>query len=413
MEELIKKAKLLKEAKSFLASCVSADKNQALNCVADSLLERMTEILQANALDVQAAKTKGMSAPLVDRLLLDQARVEEISHSLRKVANLPDPVGNIDKGWQVGNGLKIRKISVPMGVLGMIYESRPNVTVDAFALALKSGNAILLRGSSSALQSNIALVRAIKEGLRKSKISPEVVQLLESSKRQQVQQMLQLTQYLDLIIPRGGAGLIQMVVNNAKVKTIETGVGNCHIYVHASADQKMALDIVENAKVQRPGVCNACETVLVDKEICDQFLPKLAKRLAGKVELRGCPATRQIIDCKPACPEDWSQEFLDLILAVRVVDGIEQAIEHIGSYGSLHSEAIVARDYNACQKFQVAVDAAAVYVNASTRFTDGAVFGFGCEMGISTQKMHARGPMGLSELVTYKYVISGEGQIRE
>ena len=271
----------------------------------------------------------------------------------------------------------------------------------------------MLRGSSSALESNKALVQAIKKGLAKSKISPDVVQLLESTDRKQVEQMLQLTEFLDLIIPRGGAGLINMVVNNAKVKTIETGVGNCHIYVHASADLQMALNIVENAKVQRPGVCNACESVLVDEEIAGDFLPKLVERLSDRVELRGCPKTQKIIDCKPAVESDWGQEFLDLILAVKVVGGVSQAIEHINKFGSLHSEAIVGKDYDACQKFQAEVDAAAVYVNASTRFTDGSVFGFGCEMGISTQKMHARGPMGLDELVTYKYTISGDGQIRE
>ncbi len=412
MKELIEKAKLLKEAKSFLATCKPADKNEALKIVADCLIEQMSAVLQANALDVAVAQTSGMSAPLIDRLLLDEGRIKDISDSLREVANLKEPVGRVLEGWQIDNGLKISKISVPMGVLGMIYESRPNVTVDAFALALKSGNAILLRGSSSALHSNKALVKAIKLGLAKSKISPEVVQLLEKADRKQVEQMLQLTDYLDLIIPRGGAGLIKMVVNNAKVKTIETGVGNCHIYVHSSADQQMALDIIENAKTQRPGVCNACETVLVDKEICGEFLPALAGKLAGSVEIRGCTQTQKVIKCKPAEESDWAEEFLDLILAVKVVENIEQAIEHIGKYGSLHSEAIVSSDYDACQRFQTEVDAAAVYVNASTRFTDGAVFGFGCEMGISTQKMHARGPMGLNELVTYKYVISGDGQIR-
>ncbi len=412
MEELIRKAKLLKEAKSFLLRCEPAEKNKALLLVADELLAQMSPILQANALDVQAAQKAGMSESLLDRLLLDEQRVKAISESLREVAKLKDPVGRISEGWQIDNGLKIRRVSVPMGVLGMIYESRPNVTVDAFALALKSGNAILLRGSSSALHSNIALVRAIKHGLAKSSISPEVVQLLEKADRKQVEQMLKLTQYIDLIIPRGGAGLIQMVVSNAKVKTIETGVGNCHTYVHASADQQMALSIIENAKTQRPGVCNACETVLVDKIVASEFLPALAQRLADKVEIRGCATTQEMIICTPAQESDWEQEFLDLILAVKVVDGIDHAIEHINRYGSLHSEAIVSSDYNACKKFQVEVDAAAVYVNASTRFTDGSVFGYGCEMGISTQKMHARGPMGLSELVTYKYVIDGDGQIR-
>ncbi len=412
MSELVEKARRLKLQRKNLSVCSTISKNKALLSVANQLEKQSDFILQANKSDVQKAREVGVSEALVDRLFLDESRIRAISDSLRQVVNLKDPVGKIISGWQTEDGLSIRKVSVPMGVLGMIYESRPNVTVDAFALALKSGNAILLRGSSSALASNKALVKVIKDGLFLSDISPEMVQLLEDPDRKQVLEMLQLTEYLDLIIPRGGASLIDMVVKNAKVKTIETGVGNCHVYVHEKANQEMALEIIKNAKTQRPGVCNACETVLVDKEIAEEFLTKMNKKLSDKVAIRGCAETQRVINCEIADESDWSEEYLDLILAVKVVKDLEEAIEHISTYGTLHSEAIISEDYFACQKFQLEVDAAAVYANASTRFTDGSVFGFGCEMGISTQKMHARGPMGLDELVTYKFVIDGKGQIR-
>lgn len=413
MGEVLQKAKRLKEQSAHLASLDTKYKNAALLQVGESIIENIQFILQQNAKDVEAARESGMKESLVDRLLLTEDRVKDMVEGLRKIVDLKDPVWRSKEVWTLDNGLTISKMTVPIGVIGMIYESRPNVTVDAFGLAFKSGNCMLLRGSSTALHSNKALVQAIHEGLEKAGISRNVVALVEDPNRETVKDMLTLNGYMDLIIPRGGAGLIQFVTQNATVPTIETGVGNCHIYIDDSAKLDDALKIVENAKVQRPGVCNAAETILVHREVAAEFLPALYDQISSKVEFRGCEKTREIIHASEAVEQDWEEEFLDYILAVKVVDSIEEAIEHIGRYGTKHSEAIVTENYTKANQFLRLVDAAAVYVNASTRFTDGSQFGFGAEIGISTQKMHARGPMGLDELVTIKYTILGKGQIRE
>ena len=410
--ELLHKCELLKKFSASLGVADTKMKNEALLLSAQAIDERREEILRANQIDVENARKEGMKESLVDRLALSHARIDDIIEGIKTVAGLKDPVWKSSQVWTLENGLVISKMTCPMGVIGIIYESRPNVTADAFALALKSGNGVLLRGSSSAIHSNTAIVSAIKEGLGKSRISPEVLQLLEDVSRETVEQMLKMNGYIDLIIPRGGRGLIRTVVENATVPTIETGVGNCHIFIDESGKLQEAVRIVENAKLQKPGACNACETVLVHEKAAKAFLPMLYEALKDKAELRGCPRTRAIIDVKPATEEDWQEEYLDYILAVKVVDDLEEAIGHIGVYGTKHSECIVTENYTHANRFLREVDAACVYVNASTRFTDGGMFGFGCEMGISTQKMHARGPMGLSELVTVKYTIQGEGQIR-
>lgn len=414
MSEIIKKSQLLKKASSLLSEASTKQKNEALKAVADSLMAHKELILDENKKDIENAICNNMKESLVDRLRLTEKRINDMVEGIQTVIDLKDPVWKSNDVWTLENGLNISKMTVPLGVIGIIYESRPNVTVDAFALAIKSGNCILLRGSSSALHSNKALVTSIKQGLRNSSISEEVIQLIEDISRESVTEMLKLNEYIDLIIPRGGSGLIQTVVQNATVPTIETGVGNCHTFVDETAKVDDALKIVINAKAQRPGVCNACETVLVHKNIANEYLPLLYDGLKEMVELRGCDKTREIIiEAKSASEEDWAEEFLDYILAIKVVDSLDEAIQHISIYGTKHSECIVTEDYTNAEKFLRNVDAAAVYVNASTRFTDGGAFGFGCEMGISTQKMHARGPMGLNELVTVKYVIRGNGQIRE
>jgi glutamate-5-semialdehyde dehydrogenase len=350
---------------------------------------------------------------LIDRLRLNEKRINGMVDGIRKVIDLNDPVWKSDRVWTLENGLTVSKMTVPLGVIGIIYESRPNVTVEAFSLALKSGNGILLRGSSSAINSNRAIVNAIKEGLEKSSISMDVIEFIDTEDRLVVGEMLTLNKYIDVIIPRGGEELIQYVVKNSTVPTIETGVGNCHIFVDETADIEKAIDIVKNAKVQRPGVCNACETVLVHKNIAEKFLPKLYEALNEVVELRGCSATKRFIEVKEATEEDWAEEYLDYILAIKIVEDVHEAIDHIEKYGTKHSEAILTENLTNANIFQREVDAAAVYVNASTRFTDGGQFGYGGEMGISTQKIHARGPVGLNELVTVKYTIMGNGQIRE
>ncbi len=413
MSEISNKGKLLKSASNLLSHASTKDKNDALRKVAESIVEYKALILVENQKDIEAAMRMNMKESLIDRLKLTEERILEIVEGINTIIELKDPVWKSNDVWTLENGLNISKMTVPLGVVGIIYESRPNVTVDAFALAIKSGNCILLRGSSSAIFSNKALVFAIKDGLMKSAISGEVIELIEDTSRESVMEMLKLNEYIDLIIPRGGSGLIQSVVQNATVPTIETGVGNCHTFIDASGKIEDAVKIVVNAKTQRPGVCNACETVLVHQNISEEFLPRLKEALNDKVELRGCPLTRQIIDVHEAAEEDWAEEYLDYILAVKVVRDLDEAISHIGKYGTKHSECIVTEDYSNSEKFLREIDAASVYVNASTRFTDGGAFGFGCEMGISTQKMHARGPMGLNELVTIKYVIRGNGQIRE
>ncbi len=413
MSEIVQKGKILKRASKFLGGSNTKVKNEALKKVSESLWEYKELILMENKKDIEKAIKTGMKESLIDRLRLTEQRIQDMIEGIKTVIDLKDPVWQSKEVWTLDNGLNISKMSVPLGVIGIIYESRPNVTVDAFALALKSGNCILLRGSSSAIFSNKALVYAIKQGLRKSVVSEDAIQLIEDTSRESVVEMLKLNEYIDLIIPRGGSGLIQSVVKNATVPTIETGVGNCHLFIDETAKIEKAVEIVVNAKTQRPGVCNACETVLVHRSISEKFLPLLKEALTPNVEIRGCILTKQIIDVNEATERDWQEEYLDYILAVKIVSDVDEAISHIEKYGTKHSESIITEDYSNSEKFLREIDAASVYVNASTRFTDGGVFGFGCEMGISTQKMHARGPMGLNELVTVKYVIRGNGQIRE
>ncbi len=407
-------AELLARARQASRALPEADRDAALRAIADALEADGEALLAANARDVAAERARGTPAALVDRLTLDAGRIAGMAAACRQVAELPDPLDRVLDGWRLPNGLRVRKVSVPFGVIGMIYESRPNVTVDAAVLALKAGSAAVLRGSSNALASNRALVATMRRALDGAGLPQDAVQLVDSPDRALVTALLTAHGAVDLVIPRGGAGLIRHVVENARVPVIETGVGNCHVYVHAQADLGAAEAIAFNAKVQRPGVCNAAETLLVDATVAEAFLPKALPRLAAAgVELVGCERTRALVEgVQPASEEDWATEFLDLKLAVRVVDGLDQALEHIGRYGTQHSEAIVTRDLDAAERFRREVDAAAVYVNASTRFTDGFEFGFGAEIGISTQKMHARGPMGLAQIVTHKYLIDGEGQVR-
>lgn len=412
--ELAEKGAVAKQAARRLATLSTAVKNQALLAMADALEREQAVIVAANAKDVEQAEANGMVRPLVDRLLLNEARIKAMAEGLRQIATLPDPIGEVLSGWVRPNGLSITKLRVPLGVIGIIYEARPNVTVDAAGLCLKSGNAVILRGGSEAINSNTAVTAIIAKAATAAGIPDGAIALVETTDRQAVTAMLKLNKYLDVIIPRGGAGLIRTVVENSNVPVIETGTGVCHTFVDTTADLTMAQDIAFNAKVSRPGVCNAMETLLVHSGIAAEFLPAMLERYhqAG-VELRGCPEAMNYHQAiRPATEEDWAAEFLDLILAVRVVDSLDSALEHIAAYSTRHSEAIITRDYNNAQRFQQEVDAAAVYVNASTRFTDGCEFGFGAEIGISTQKLHARGPMGLTELTSIKYVVNGNGQIR-
>lgn len=407
--------KQAKDAARVLAAVSSGQKDKALFAIAAALRAEEAEILQANAEDVQAGRQNGLTDALIDRLTLTHARIEGIAAGAEQVAGLPDPVGKLDAGWTRPNGLRIFKTRVPLGVVGIIFESRPNVTVDAAALCLKSGNACILRGGKEAIRSNLAFARVMRGALKESGLPEDAIQVVEDTTRDSAAALMRLNGYLDVLIPRGGAGLIRSVVQNATVPVIETGMGNCHVFVDESADTEMAAQIIFNAKAQRPSVCNAAETLLVHKNIAVAFLPR-AKALLDtrQVELRGDETVRAILggDVKPAVEEDWATEFLDYILAVKVVDSLDEAIEHITRYGSGHSESIVTENYTNSERFLREVDAAAVYVNASTRFTDGGEFGFGAEIGISTQKLHARGPMGLAELTTVKYQIYGSGQIR-
>lgn len=413
--EVRQKALRAREAARQLAVLSTGDKNRALLGMAAALEENREAILAANAEDVSAAKAKGISGALLDRLTLNEKRLRDAAEGLREVAALPDPVGETVSMYRRPNGLEIGKVRVPLGVVGIIYEARPNVTVDAAGLCLKSGNAVILRGGSEAINSNKALVRVMARAVQENGLPGAAIQLIENTDRAAARELMTQTGLVDVLIPRGGAGLIRTVVENATVPVIETGVGNCHTYVDKAADLNMAVEIAENAKCQRPGVCNAMETLLVHKDIAADFLPRVAGVLTARgVELRGCERARQIVpEMKPATEADWETEFLDLILAVRVVDGLQEAIDHITRYGTGHSEAIITNDYTAARRFLAAVDAAAVYVNASTRFTDGQQFGLGAEIGISTQKLHARGPMGLEELTSTKFVIYGSGQIRK
>ena len=414
MTDLKRTGERAKAAAGALACMRAPEKNRALNAMADEVLRATKEILSANAQDVETARAGGMSEALVDRLALTEKRIAAMAKGMRDVAELADPVGRLLSGGTLDNGLRIERRTVPFGVIGIIYEARPNVTGDAAALCFKSGNACILRGGSEAVRSNAAIVQAMRRGLTRSGVNPDSVLMVEDTSHETAQALMRLNEYLDLLIPRGGAGLIRRVVETATVPVIETGVGNCHVYVEKSADIEMAAEIVFNAKTSRPSVCNAMETLLVDAQIAEAALPAIAARLAEKhVELRGCPETCRILpQAVAAAEEDYAKEFLDYILAVKVVDGIDAALAHIARYSTHHSEAIVTRDYAAAEKFVQRVDSAAVYVNASTRFTDGGEFGLGAEIGISTQKLHARGPMGLEQLVSSKYIIRGEGQVR-
>ena len=402
------------KASSDLLKVSGLEKNQVLQQMADHVLANQDYILSENLKDIKNAESSGMTKSLIDRLTLNKARLKEIAASLLIIKDLEDPIGEIMHGWVRPEGFSIIKQRVPLGVIGIIYEARPNVTADAIGLCLKSSNAVVLRGSSSAYNSNKALVDTLKQALVNSPIPEATIQLLEDCSRESIKEFLTLNEYLSVIIPRGGASLIKTVIENATVPTIETGVGNCHIYVDESANLDWAKNIIINAKTQRPSVCNACETILIHEKVADRFLEMLVPELLNReVELRACEKTRKFFpNLKLALQEDWETEFLDLILAVKIVTNLDEALAHIQKYSTRHSEAIIADDQKAINQFKKMVDAAAVLVNASTRLTDGGVFGFGAEMGISTQKIHARGPMGLKELTTYKYIIEGQGTTR-
>ncbi len=414
-EEVLQRVKEAKAASRVLAGLSSGVKNRALLAMADLLEEKGDVIKRENAKDLEYGREKGLSSALLDRLLLDDKRIRGMAQGLREVAALPDPVGEVVKMWRRPNGLQIGKLRVPLGVVAVIYESRPNVTADTAALCIKSGNAIVLRGGSEAIHSNRVIAALLQEAAQDAGVPPQAIQLVETTDREAVFHLLKMDGYVDLVVPRGGEGLIRFVAENSRIPVVYHYKGVCHTFVDKDADLEMAWSIAFNAKVQRPGVCNAMETLLVHRDIAQGFLPEMARRFreAG-VELRGCQRSRQLVpDMKEATEEDWYAEYLDLILAVRVVDSLEEAVDHIHTYGSGHSEAIVTSNYATAMKFLRGVDAAAVYVNASTRFTDGYEFGLGAEMGISTQKLHVRGPMGLEDLTCCKFVILGQGQIRE
>lgn len=414
MTELRAQAILAKQAALELAAVGAEQKTKALLEMAGELRARTDEICSANQIDLHNAHEKGLSEAFIERLTLNRNRIEKMAEGIENVAALEDPIGHVDEAWVRPNGLRIAKRRVPLGVIGIIYESRPNVTSDAAALCLKSGNAVLLRGGSDAINSNMAIERALIAGARAAKLPEGCVTLVKDTSHASAEEMMGLNGLIDVLIPRGGKRLIHSVVNNARVPVIQTGDGVCHVYVDEAADIEMAVDIVINAKVSRPSVCNAMETLLVNSAIAPRFLPICMDALSERgVELRCCERTLEICPgYKPAAPEDWDTEYNDLILSVRIVDSLDAAIHHINIHGTRHSETIVTSNYETAKHFQDLVDAAAVYVNASTRFTDGGEFGFGAEIGISNQKLHARGPMGLKELTTYKYVIDGDGQTR-
>lgn len=403
----------IKQAAVDLSNAGAQQKNEALACVIKSIDKSRAYILEQNKTDVKLARKNNMSDAMIDRLKLNDARIDEIIDGINMVISFNDPIGQSSDSWTLENGLFISKISVPIGVIAIIYEGRPNVTVDAFALALKSGNAVILRGSSSAMCSNIALENAIIEGLNKSKISKNVIHLVKDENREIVKEILTANAVVDLAIPRGGHELIQMVISQASVPTLQTGEGNNHAFVDESADMEMALKIIENAKLQRPSTCNALEKLLVHKNIANDLLPMLKDRLNEKLSFHVDKAASEILTgCRELTDDELSVEYLDNVLGIKIVNDIDEAILHINTYGTKHSECIITNNLSNALKFQKRVDASAVYVNASTRFTDGGQFGFGLEMGISTQKLHARGPVGLRELVTYKYLVMGDGQLR-
>lgn len=403
-----------REAEVCVRNLSTDKKNQVLLAVADSLEQNTDSLLKANSLDVEAGKNNGMSQGLLDRLLLTAERIHGMSEGLRQIAGLEDPVGEVTGMKKRPNGLLIGQKRVPLGVIGIIYEARPNVTADAFGLCFKTGNVVILKGGSDAIHSNQAIVECIRRTLEQCEVTADAISLISDTSRQTAAEFMKMNQYVDVLIPRGGKGLIKAVVEQSTIPVIETGTGNCHIFVDESADLSMAADIVINAKTQRVGVCNACESLLVHENVKEAFLPVLGKKLQEKnVEIRADEEAAALIPGSvPACEEDWGREYLDYILSVKVVKSVDEAIAHINKYNTKHSEAIITSNYGNAQKFLDEVDAAAVYVNASTRFTDGFEFGYGAEIGISTQKLHARGPMGLLALTTTKYIIYGNGQIR-
>lgn len=414
MDVLIQLGKNAVEAKFALQELSTAQKDHALHAVARALRANDPWILQENAKDIEKGEEKGMHPGLLDRLRLTSDRIEGMAEGLEQIAMLPDPIGEVLETIERPNGLRIEKRRVPMGVIGMIYESRPNVTADAFGLCFKSGNAVILKGGSDAICSNQAITKVIRDALKEEGITEDAVQLITSTDRAVAQEFMRMKAYVDLLIPRGGAGLIRSVVENSTIPVIETGTGNCHIYVDQDADLEKAVPIIINAKTQRIGVCNACESLVIHEAIKEKLLPVLAKALeVHHVEIRGDEGVRQVIECTPASEEDYGKEYLDYIISMKTVSSVEEAIRHINRYNTRHSEAILTENKETAEKFLNQVDAACVYVNASTRFTDGFEFGFGAEIGISTQKLHARGPMGLKELTSYKYRIVGTGQIRE
>lgn len=411
IEEICQKAR---KASFKLATLTSEAKNNALNKMADALEGNVEKILAANKIDAQAAKAKGVKAALIDRLELDQKKIRNMAKELREVSNFADPVGDILRTWTTSDGLMVSQVRVPLGVVGIIYESRPNVTSDAAGICIKSGNAVILRGGSDALNSNVAIGDVLRNALSGTEVPVDAVQIVNSPDRKVAEEMMGMRQYIDLLIPRGGADLIKTVVEKSHIPVIETGTGNCHIYIDDEADLENATAIVINAKVQRPGVCNAAEKLLIHKKIAENYLPVVITELRkNNVEVRGDEETKKIVpNVKNATEEDWNTEYLDLIIGIKVVNNLEEAIAHINKYGTHHSESILTKNFGKALKFTKEVDSAAVYWNASTRFTDGNKFGFGAEIGISTQKLHARGPMGVQHLTSTKYVILGDGQIR-
>lgn len=413
-EELIIKGTQAKEASNVIAQASATEKNKALSEMAQALVDNLKEIIEANSVDLENAKNQDLPKAFMDRLTLNEVRIREMAQGLTELIALPDPIRESSLGWVSEDGIEIRKVQVPLGVIGIIYEARPNVTSDAAGLCLKAGNAVILRGSKDAINSNKKIVEVLQNALEKTTLGKYVIQLVEDTSREAANEMMQMNKYIDVLIPRGGQGLINSVVENSRIPVIETGTGNCHAFVDETADIEMAVRIIENGKTQRPGVCNALETVLVHKNTAEKLLPALEDVLNKyPVELRVCEESKKYLKkYKEATEDDYYTEFLDLILAVKIVDSIDDAISHIYKYSSKHSEVIITKDYNNGRKFQKEVDAAAVYVNASTRFTDGGKFGFGAEIGISTQKLHARGPMGIKHLTSYKYEISGNGEIR-
>jgi len=414
MTELEKMGVKAVAVKPVLQRLTAEEKNRVLFRASELLVARAEEIIAANEKDMEAAKQNGMSEGLQDRLRLTQQRIGAMAEGLRQIAGLPDCIGEVMEEFQRPNGMKISKIRVPMGVIGMIYETRPNVTVDAFGLCFKTGNVVILKGGSAALQSNRAVVGILKSALAECQLPEDALQLITDTDRKTTVEFMKLKPYVDLLIPRGSAGLIRTVMENSTIPVIETGTGNCHVYVDRDADLDMAAKIIYNAKTQRIGVCNACESLVIHREVREAFLPKLKEVLAPKkVEFRGDEGIREILpDCTPATEEDYGREYLDYILSLKTVDSVEEAIAHINQYNTKHSECIVTENPETAEQFLNEIDAACVYWNVSTRFTDGFEFGFGAEIGISTQKLHARGPMGLKEITSYKYVIRGNGQVR-